>query len=146
MCTATRGRSVAGAIEWTRDDMGATTPEQIDELMQVAYKLKDAEAVADLYEDDALFANTDAGWTAVGRAELVARVKEMFAAFSVTGWETDRLKFVQAGDYAFSHDTIVTRVVFRGGKVLDVAGRGTTIAHKGADGNWRLLVGHASSL
>ena len=37
--------------------MGATSPEQIDELMLAAYKSKDAEAIADLYEDDAIFSN-----------------------------------------------------------------------------------------
>ena len=84
----------------------------------------------------------DGRWSRGTRREVQGDVHN----FSVNGWGADRLKFVQAGDYAFSHDTIVTRVVFRGGKVLDVAGRGTTIAHKGADGNWRLLVGHASSL
>lgn len=50
--------------------MGATTPEEINELMQDAYRRKDAEAVADLYEDDAIFANTQAQWAASGRADL----------------------------------------------------------------------------
>jgi uncharacterized protein (TIGR02246 family) len=130
--------------EWTK--MGAATPEQIDELMQAAYKLKDAEALADLYEDDAIFANTEAGWTAVGRTELVAKFNEMFSTFSVGGWDVDRLKFAQAGDYAFSHDTTVTHLVLADGTPLDVSGRGTIVAHQGADGNWRLLIDHASAL
>jgi uncharacterized protein (TIGR02246 family) len=126
--------------------MGATTPEEINELMQDAYRRKDAEAVADLYEDDAIFANTQAQWAASGRAELVARFKEMFDMMSVTGWDTEQFKFAQAGDYAFSHETTVTHIVLADGNALDVAGRGTTVAHKGADGCWRLVVDHASSL
>ena len=41
--------------------MGATSLEQFGEVFAAAYRTRDAEAVADMYEDDAIFAMSDFG-------------------------------------------------------------------------------------
>jgi ketosteroid isomerase-like protein len=59
--------------------MGATTPEGLGELVAAAYKANDAEALRDLYEEDAVLANSVAGYTAVGRDAIIEKHKENFA-------------------------------------------------------------------
>ena len=50
-----------------------------DPRVNVAYASKDAEAIADLYEDDAIYANPANGWTVVGRAAIIEKLNEMFS-------------------------------------------------------------------
>jgi hypothetical protein len=45
--------------------LGATTPDGLGELIAAAYKANDAKAIRDLYEEDAVLANSVAGYTAV---------------------------------------------------------------------------------
>ena len=114
--------------------MGATTPEQIVESLDSAIHARDASAVAEFYEDDAIFANPPM-WTAVGRAEIVERLNELFEA-------TDALdvaynppaKFVVVGDYAFTHYTSVSTVSLPDGVSQEIQTRTTTVAHRGLTG------------
>ena len=63
--------------------MGATTLEQFGEVFAAAYRTRDAEAVADMYDDDAIFAMSDFGYApAIGRAAIFARTSEIFAVTS----------------------------------------------------------------
>jgi uncharacterized protein (TIGR02246 family) len=125
--------------------MGATTPEQIVELLDSAFHARDASAIAEFYEDDAIFANPPM-WTAVGRAEIIERLNELFEA-------TDALdvaynfpaKCVVVGDYAFTHYTSVTTVSLPDGVSQEIQIRTTTVAHRGSDGNWRYSIDHNSS-
>jgi len=127
--------------------MGATTPEQIDELMLVAYESKDAEAIADLYEDDAIYSNPANGWTVVGRAAIIEKLNEMFSMTSSISWIADPpAKFVVAGDYAFVHFTSVNRASLVDGTQYESQGRTTTVAHRGSDGHWRYAIDHTSTL
>ena len=96
--------------------MEARAPEQLIELMDAAYQAKDAEAVAALYEDDAIFANPPGGWTAVGRAAIAEKVAEMFAATNALDVVYDPpVKSVVADDYAFLHFTTSNCVSFADG-------------------------------
>jgi hypothetical protein len=94
-------------------EVGARTPEQIDELMLAAYESRDAEAVADLYEDDAIFSNPPDGWTVVGRAAIIEKLNEMFSMTSSISWVDSPMKSVVVGDYAAPHLPL--------GRVLDRA-------------------------
>jgi uncharacterized protein (TIGR02246 family) len=125
--------------------MGARTPEQIDELMLAAYAAKDAEAVADLYEDDAIFSNPPDGWTVVGRAAIIEKLNEMFSMTSSISWVDTPMKAVVDGDYAFFHATNVGRAVLADGTQHEAPARTTTIAHRGTDGNWRFVIDHSST-
>jgi len=84
--------------------MGAGTPEQIDELMLAAYAAKDAEAVAGLYEDDAIFSNPPDGWTVVGRAAIIEKLNELFSMTSSISWVDTPMKAVVDGNWRFVID------------------------------------------
>ena len=122
--------------------MGATTPEQIGELLAAAYKAKDAEAVGDLYEDDAVLANSGAGYSIVGRAAIVAKVKENFA-INVKWSGTRELKSIVIGDCAFNHSTFQRRVTLEDGTQNEGEGRGTVVLRRGGDDIWRIVIDHA---
>ncbi|MEX0665750.1 MAG: SgcJ/EcaC family oxidoreductase [Acidimicrobiia bacterium] len=126
--------------------MGAETPEQVGELMEAAYRAKNVEAVADLYEEDAIFAAPDAGFTAIGRAAIVDRVTEMFAAMPEleTVYDPPELSAV-VGNHAFFHYTSSTRFSLSDGAQREMRTRTTTIAHRGADGFWRFVLDHSSA-
>jgi uncharacterized protein (TIGR02246 family) len=126
--------------------VGARTPEQIDELMLAAYESRDAEAVADLYEDDAIFSNPPDGWTVVGRAAIIEKLNEMFSMTSSISWVDSPMKSVVVGDYAFFHATNVGRAVLADGTPHEAQARTTTVAHRGSDGNWRFVIDHSSTL
>ena len=83
--------------------MGAATPEQAFELLDAAFVAMDVEAIAGLYEEDAVFANPPY-WTAIGRAAIVEDVTKMFGATNAIEVVYDPLdKWVVADDYAFIH-------------------------------------------
>ncbi len=125
--------------------MGATTPERVSELLEDAYRAKNVEAVADLYEEDAIFANPDGGWTAVGRAAIIDKVTNMFGEATAleTVYDPPELSAV-VGDYAFFHYTSSTRVSLLGGAQHEMRTRTTAIAHRGTDGLWRFVLDHNS--
>jgi ketosteroid isomerase-like protein len=47
--------------------------------------------------------------------------------------------------YAAKDVEAVARVSLADGTELEIHGRGTTIARRGADGEWRLVIDHASA-
>jgi len=70
--------------------MGATSVEEFGDLFAAAYRTRDADAVADMYEDNAIFAMSDAGYpVAIGRAAIVERMREIFAVTSAIEWTSD---------------------------------------------------------
>jgi ketosteroid isomerase-like protein len=79
--------------------MGAITPDHFGELMVAGYRAKDADAIGDLYEDDAVFANSVAGYTVVGRAAIVEKVKQNFDV-DVEWFNDVAVKSIVVGDYA----------------------------------------------
>ena len=125
----------------------ARTVEEMDALYAAAYKAKDAEAVGDLYEDDALYSNGSAGYTVVGRTAIVEKVKEMFGAVSEITYEDDApLLFREDGDYSIAHGIFRARVTLADGTQHESIGRQTGVRHRGPDGNWRLILDHSSAL
>ena len=113
--------------------------------MEAAYRVKDAEAIANLYEEDAIFANPPA-WTAMGRTAIAERLRELFAATESleTAYDPPE-KSVEVGDYAFFHGTSVTCISSVDGSKSEMQTRTTTIAHRGSDGNWRFVLDHTSA-
>jgi len=128
--------------------MGATSLEQFGEEFAAAYRTRDAEAVADMYEDDAIFAMPDAGYPiAIGRAAIVQRMSEIFAMANDIEWIDDTpVMVVDAGDYVIVHQTSRTRLALADGTQHETEARATYVLHRGTDGNWRLVIDHASSL
>ena len=56
--------------------MGATTPEEIDELTAAPYEANDAEAFRVLYEEDAVLANSVPGYAVVGGDAIVDKINQ----------------------------------------------------------------------
>jgi uncharacterized protein (TIGR02246 family) len=110
--------------------------------MAAGFRAKDAEAIGDLYEDDAVFANSVAGYTVVGRAAIVEKVKQNFAV-DVEWFNDVAVKSIIIGDYAISHLTFQRRVTLPDGTRQEGEGRSTGVLHRGADGAWRAIVDHA---
>jgi uncharacterized protein (TIGR02246 family) len=126
-------------------EVGARTPEQIDGLMLAAYESRDAEAIADLYEDDAIFSNPPDGWTVIGRAAIIEKLNEMFSMASSISWIDSPIKSIVVGDYAIVHATNVGRASLADGTEYESQARTTTVAHRGSDGNWRFVIDHSST-
>jgi uncharacterized protein (TIGR02246 family) len=125
--------------------VGAKTPEEVGELMEAAYRAKDAEAIANLYEEDAIFANAPA-WTAVGRAAIAEHLKELFVATDAVETSYDAPeKSIEVGDYAVFHGTSMTCISAADGSQSEVQTRTTTVAHRGSDGYWRFVLDHNSA-
>ena len=123
----------------------ARTHEEMAELYAAAYAAKDAEAVGDLYEEDAVYAIP--AYTVVGRAAIVEKVKEMFSACSEITYEDDApLLSREDGDYAVGHGVFRSRVVLADGTQHESEGRQSNVAHRGPDGNWRIILDHSSPL
>ena len=122
--------------------MGANTVEQLTELMVAAYQAKDAAAVADLYEEDAILANSVAGYSIVGREAIRERVKENFAV-DAEFFGMDELLTEDFGNCVVGHAVFRRRVTLPDGTRHEGEGRGTVVFRRGADGTLRLLVDHA---
>jgi uncharacterized protein (TIGR02246 family) len=115
--------------------------------MLAAYKSRDAEGIADLYEDDAIFSNPPDGWTVVGRAAIIEKLNEMFSMTSTIDWVGHPpAKSVVVGDYAFVHATSTNRASLTDGAQYESQARTTTVAHRGSDGYWRYVIDHSSTL
>ena len=125
----------------------ARTIEETDALYAAAYQAKDAEAVGDLYEDDAVCANGLGGYTVVGRAAIVEKMKEMFGVVREITYEDDPpLLFREDGDYVFVHGVFRAGVTLGDGTQHESEGRQSSIFHRGPDGNLRLILDHSSAL
>ena len=123
----------------------ARTVEEFRALYEAAYEAKDADAIGDLYEDDAVYAQGIAGYTVVGRRAIVEKVKEMFGAVSEVTYEDDApLLFREDGDYAFGHGVFRARVTLADGTRHETEGRQSGVLHRGPDGNWRQILDHSS--
>jgi uncharacterized protein (TIGR02246 family) len=128
--------------------VGATSLDQFGDVYAAAYRTRDAEAVGDLYEDNAIFAMPDAGFpVAIGRAAIVQRMREIFAATSHIEWTSDPPQMVvDAGDYVIVHQTSKTRSTLTDGTQINTEARATFVLHCGTDGKWRVVIDHGSSL
>jgi uncharacterized protein (TIGR02246 family) len=122
---------------------GAASVEEWGQLIGAAYQAKDADAVADLYEDDAILANSVAGYSAAGRAAIAEKVKENFAA------DVDFSGMIENKSWSIGDDCVVGHSIFQrrrtlpDGTVEESIGRGTVVFHRGVDGRWRCVVDHA---
>ena len=128
--------------------VGATSLNQFGEVYAAAYRTRDPDAVADMYEDNAIFAMPDAGFpVAIGRAAIVQRMSDIFAMTSDIEWSSDDpVMLVEAGDYVIVHQTSRTRSTLVDGTQHLTDARATYVLHRGEDGNWRVVIDHGSSL
>jgi ketosteroid isomerase-like protein len=106
---------------------GAASVEEWGQLLGAAYQAKDADAVADLYEDDAILANSVAGYSAVGRAAIVENVKDNFRADVDFAGVRENKSWVIGDDCVIGHSIFDRRRTLPDGTVAESIGRGTMV-------------------
>ena len=114
----------------------------IIEMWQKAYLAGDADAIADLYEDDAIFVMPSMDIVATGRDAI----RNAWAGMLALG-ESDSIEIIErdeqiVGDVAYAHQHGVIRGRI-GGEPADVPFRTTEVMRRGADGSWRYVIDHA---
>jgi hypothetical protein len=100
---------------------GARTPEELEALFEDAFVLRDARALAPLFEARALLVASGTAGEARGNEEI---------ALSASG--------LWAQDYTYVADP--RRVVQAHDLALVLAAQGTNVVRRGADGAWRYAI------
>ena len=124
-----------------------TEPGQVIEAFDAAFAAGDANAIADLYEEDASYYDIS-GPALVHRGKAAIRKAwlDMLRALEFLDFTMGPREEAVAGDYAFGHMTFRATARPRGStdEPTIMEGRTTEILHRGADGGWRYHVDHAS--
>jgi hypothetical protein len=102
----------------------ARHPEELETLLEDAFVLRDREAVAGLFEDDAVLG--DGSREARGGQAIARLVDEL--------WNGDRAYLAGPSRLLQGRDT-----------ALIVAGHGINVARRGGDGCWRYAIAFLSS-
>ena len=128
--------------------VGARSLDEFGEVYAAACRTHDPEAIADMYEDNAIFAMPDAGFpVAIGRAAIVQRWSDIFAMTSdIESTPDEAAMVVEVGDYVIVHQTFRSRATLIDGTQTVTDARATFVLHRGDDGNWRVVIDHGSSL
>jgi hypothetical protein len=110
-----------GAIASSNVRQGARTPEELEELFEDAFVLRDAPALARLFEAGALLMAGDPTGEARGNGEIALSAPRLWAHDYT--YVADPRRVVQANDVA-----------------LVLAAQGTNVARRGTDGAWRYAI------
>jgi uncharacterized protein (TIGR02246 family) len=114
----------------------------IIEAWQKAFLAGDADAIAELYDDDAIFVSPSMEIVAKGRGA----VRDAWAAIIAMG-PAESVEIVErdeqiVGDVAYAHQTGVIRGEM-GGEPVEIPFRTTEVMRRGGDGTWRYVIDHA---
>lgn len=101
-----------------------------------------ADAIAALYESDAIFVVTSAGIVARGRPAIRDAWVDLIAGSPVDRIELIERDEVVDGDHAYAHQHGFLRGQVDGDEV-EIPFCTTEIMHRGADDIWRYIVDHA---
>ena len=116
----------------------------IIEEWKKAVLAKDSDAIAELYEDDAIFVYASMNIVARGKEEIRQAWKSMEALGDAVSVEILERAETIAGDYAFAHQSGNIRMRFAGSDDEgDLPFRTTEVIHRGEDGRWRYVIDHA---
>ena len=100
---------------------GARTPEELETLLEDAFVTRDRDALAELFEEEAVLVAGDGPQQARGGAEIARFAKAM--------WQADRTYVAEP-----------RRVVQARNTALVVAERSINVARRGSDGAWRFAI------
>jgi len=114
----------------------------IIEAWQKAYLAGDARAIAELYEDDAIFVMPSSEIVAKGRDAI----REAWAGLIAAG-QADSVDIIErdeqvVGDVAYAHQHGVIRGKVDG-EPVEIPFRTTEVMRRGSDGSWRYVIDHA---
>ena len=119
-----------------------TTSTGVIEAWQKALLAGDADGIADLYADDAIFVSASMDIVARGRdaiREAWAGIIAMGTANDVEITERDE---VIEGDVAYAHQYGVIHGDM-GGELVEIPFRTTEVMRRSSDGTWRYVIDHA---
>jgi len=100
---------------------GARTPEELDTLLEDAFVIRDAGALAELFEDGAVLAG--------GEGSPEARGGEQIGRLAAAMWGSGRTYVAEPRRVLQARDT-----------ALIVAERGVSVVRRGRDGAWRYAI------
>jgi uncharacterized protein (TIGR02246 family) len=112
------------------------------EAWQKAFLAGDADAIAELYEDDALLYMPSLDILARGKAAIREAWAGVLAMGSVDSVEIAERDERIDGAHAYAHQHGVMRGEL-GGEQVEIPFRTTEVMHRGDDGTWRYVVDHA---
>jgi uncharacterized protein (TIGR02246 family) len=118
--------------------MPAHSPAELHRLFQEAANDADVEALVALYEPDPAFA-TAARAAAAGREALRSHLSELLA-LRPRFERVTTTKVFEAGGIALTCSDWTATATGPGGDAVTMAGRGTEVARRQADGSWLLVI------
>jgi uncharacterized protein (TIGR02246 family) len=112
------------------------------EAWKKAFLAGDAEAIADLYEDDAIYVVGSMETVARGRDEIREAWSGLIAMGKPEAVEITERDEQIVGDVAYAHQCGVIRAEM-GGEQVEIPFRTTEVMRRGDDGTWRYVIDHA---
>ena len=111
------------------------------ESWQKAMLAGDADAIGELYEDDAVLVLASMEIVARGKKEIRDAWAGLIAAGRVDSIDVSEEDQTIAGDIAYSM-VAGTMKGEMGGESVEIPFRATEVQHRGADGTWRYVLDH----
>jgi uncharacterized protein (TIGR02246 family) len=119
--------------------MGESTG--VFEAWQKAMLAGDADAIGELYEEDALLAIPSMEIVAHGRKEIRDAWAGLIAMGPVESIDVSEHQQTIVGDIAYAHLAGVMHGQM-GGEAVDIPFRATEVQRRGSDGSWRYVIDH----
>ena len=112
------------------------------EAWQKAMVAGDADAIAELYEEDAVLLVPSMDVLARGRTEIRDAWAGLIAMGKIDVIDVSEHDQTITGDVAYSHLAGVMKGEM-GGESVEIPFRATEVQRRGADGTWRYVIDHA---
>ena len=120
--------------------MGESTG--VFEAWQKAMLAGDADAIGELYEENAVLAIPSMEIVARGRKDIRDAWAGLIAAGSIDAIDVSEHEQTIVGDVAYAHLAGVMRGQM-GGEPVEIPFRATEVQRRGPDGSWRYVIDHA---
>ena len=119
------------------------TAEEVVERWKAAALAGDTDAVAALYDEDAVLYIPKSGVRAFGRAAISEALAGLFRKYEMQALTIPSDPLIVSRDYAFVHRTFIVTVRDRkSGKVTTFDGPATEVMRRGTDGGWGYIIDH----
>jgi uncharacterized protein (TIGR02246 family) len=116
----------------------ARTPEALHVIIEDAFNRGDLDAFADAYEDDAVLVVPPDGRSVQGRDDIRAAAAPLFALRPHMTIVVDRE--LEADGLSLTHAHWSLTRTDPNGEPTDTHGRGTLVARRQPDGNWKIVL------
>jgi uncharacterized protein (TIGR02246 family) len=123
--------------------MTPRAPEEIHEVLQVAFNARDIDALVDLYDEDATLIVPPEAERAHGRDEIRVALERTLALEPDTRFEV--LGKLQGDGLALTHGRWTIAGTDEDGAPVEMSGRGTMVSRRQPDGSWRIALDNPMS-